>query len=206
MRHFIHSWVVVALAFAANVCQADEIDPVTDLLIPDTRLEITRLKIFVSPEFLFVMGNSRNAAGYGVGGGVSLGLSAKWAVAASMRQSFYFGGTISPMFGQIDLRGVYALTGTVLKEQRRVTLGRQTVLTADSPRASSLQLHFSLAQYLFNADAAIVQLVGAGAGLVYEFPWSGDWNFQVGARIDAAINKQYFLLPIQVSFGMSMWL
>lgn len=200
--------LLISLFFWASWAsgQTPRSDGTADLQLLDQDTETSRVRLSLSPDFGGAVGTGRSALGYGMGLALTYALTERWGIAAGFRQTFYISNGISPMFSQIDLRAVYSLKGSLLKESTRIAVDREAVYSAEPSRKGGFQLQGCLSQFLYNADYTIVQMTGLGAAALYEFPASGTLAYHIGARVDVTFNRQFLLVPFQVFGGISLWL
>lgn len=171
-----------------------------ELVQEDVKSSLFRLGVLAEYDNFSYASQAYNGAGVGVL--AQRILSESWALQGGFSQAFQItNGT--PLFTRINLGIVYALSGTLIHEDREIRVGNTEVVSVTGASTRGWRLEALTNLYFFNSVSSLVALTGLGGAVYYEFPMgNSDRTTMIGARIDQVEDPRISLTPIQVFFGI----
>lgn len=131
------------------------------------------------------------------------GVTPKWGVGLSARQSFDTGG--STLATNFSAHLTYSFNESLHRRNRKVTLGDLGVGSIQEYSKGGWRAQFIINQYYYNGTANTVPYSGMGASVYYEFPSRGSYSYVAGFRFDSAGNQGNTITVMFGYVGLSWW-
>ena len=182
--------LLLSLAESAEISNRSSGDIKSQVIESRTRFSLSTEAILLNNA-----GTPANSIGFGVG--IQYALSEKWALKTSFNQAFYI-TAFSPLYSSVDIRAVYALTGSLISKNENITVGSNEVLKSEEYLQGGWRLQGQSDLYFFNTDSSVISFTGLGIGASYEFPSTNRKNINIGMRLDFVSSSTATLVPLQL--------
>lgn len=194
----------LCLCVQKTLSQEDDVAKIEKENEVDLDAKVSKTKFYVLGDFITVASpaNGEALTGLGVTFQVQFGLNNDFALNASVRQSFAFGG--SGIITSFDGRLTYALTGKLIGVDKVAGLNGSKIVRVKDHDLSGFRLQLIASQYYFNASTTTVPYSGMGASGYYEFTGSNRFNYIVGGRMDMIANSEYSTSPLSFFVGLGI--
>ena len=168
-------------------------------------VSVDRIRMLLSPEYTTMTSGEDSLFGFGAQGVFLVGITDTWQLGLAFRQSFSGDGLVA-LFTEIDLRSVFAITGSMTRRHRLVSVNGDDVYISNATSEGGLRAAVFASQYFFNLESSVLPLTGLGVGMHYEIPSQSALNYVVGARMDYISSGRITFYPIQLYAGVTFWL
>ncbi|MFM8270046.1 MAG: hypothetical protein ACKN9V_07640 [Pseudomonadota bacterium] len=139
--------------------------------------------------------------GAGVQAGLNFGISERLGLGFLVGHVFTSSG--STLFNQISVEAKWALTGNLISPSQTISSADLPLVKVDSGSSGGLMVQSYLHEYLVHTSSSVLGYAGVGAGLSYELPNFGNWNFRLGVRTDYSLRGSSSFFAYQAFGGLA---
>lgn len=170
------------------------------------RIEMSKLRFQLGPSFTSIRSSSSSLSGVGATGAFLISLHENWQAGFGMQQVFST-SSFSTLATSLDLRILYALTGTLMPKKTYRSMQDKDVAVSTEHNVGGIRLQLSISQnFVKFSSTSSLPYAGIGGGFQYDFPSSTLGNFYLGSRVERLSNGGTTLYPIQFQGGFALWL
>ena len=169
----------------------------------EDRIEQKRLNFALEPAYFSLQAASKTLTGISIGGALAYALSDHWQVGAGIREAVTMG--FIPIFTGFDCSLTYAITGSLILQNRTLSSGGYEVVQSHDYTPGGLRDHLIGTEYLLASSLSVVPLTGVGAALSYELPSKTAWHYLFGVRYDLLVNPPVTATAFQAFLGVIFW-
>jgi len=139
--------------------------------------KVERMRFFGVLDFASVKNpdSGKNESGIALGANLLYAYNSKWG----------FGGELAgnSIYKNFDVNAVYALSGNLVREQKKVSINNKKVLNIKNFGSSGFRVQAIGSQYYFNSSTGkTLSYSGLGVGGYYEFITKKKWSLITGAK------------------------
>lgn len=167
-----------------------------------TREESHRVSLAVTPEYITFSNAGKTINGTALGLGVSYGYWDRFGFGARLSQAFYVSAGLWPIYTAIELRFVFALTGSLVQKSEIISMSGAEVYSAESENSGGFRFQLSASQFLFNSSVTVLPFSGMGGVLSYEYPIGHLISLTGGVGGEWLTSGKTTFTPIHVIAGL----
>ncbi len=149
----------------------------------EVRSEPHNARFFLEFDFVQLSRNSASVSGLGLGLAVQYAMNDKFGVIGSFSQASYLSG-FANLYREFGVRLVYALTGKLRAEEKKVSFFQQDVFHSYEKFSGGLRIGVTTEMMFLTSTVDVRSLAGSGFFINYEFNVSLDTTAFIGVRQD----------------------